>query len=206
MQSGGHIESRKLLLATGVRDLLPDLPGLTECYGISVHHCPYCDAWEHRGKSLVACGAGKAATGLALALRTWSDRVWACCHGEDLPSDDRERALGNGIRIRTQRITRLECANGRLLRVHFEEGESLACDALFFNTGQVQRSTLAKSLGCKMKPDGGILTDGRQCSGVRGLYVAGDAEKEMQFVIVAAAEGSIAAVAMNQELQDEERR
>jgi thioredoxin reductase len=81
---GSIIRARKVLLATGVRDVLPDLPGFVPLYGASVHHCPYCDAWEHRDQRLAAYGQGEAALGLALSLRTWSKRVTACTDGARL--------------------------------------------------------------------------------------------------------------------------
>jgi thioredoxin reductase len=174
-------------------------------YGSSVHHCPYCDGWEHRGERLAAYGKGRAAVGLALSLRTWSDRVVACCDGERLSEEDRALAERNEIGVREDGVVRLEGDDGELRRIHFERGAPLECDALFFNTGQVQRSDLPRRLGCSFKDDGGVRTSDRQCTDVPGLYLAGDADKDVQFVIVAAAEGATAAVAMNRELQDEDR-
>lgn len=203
--SGRVLESRKLLFATGVRDLLPRIPGISDFYGVSVHHCPYCDGWEHRDQRLVAFGPGPAAVGLALSLRTWSRRVAACTDGVRLGARQRERCKRNGIAIREEAIAGLEGTHGRLERVKFTSGRSLACDAMFFNTGQLQRSMLPRGLGCELKDDGGFVTDIRQGTGIPGLYLAGDAEKEVQFVIVAAAEGAVAAVAINRELQDEDR-
>jgi len=89
--------------------------------------------------------------------------------------------------------------------VHFDEGEPLEADALFFNTGQVQRSDLPRLFGCEFDKDGGVKTTDRQCTTIKGLYLAGDADKEVQFVIVAAAQGATAAVGINHELQNEDR-
>lgn len=204
LEDGTRLASRKLLLATGVRDVLPDVEGLAPLYGRSVHHCPYCDGWEHRDESLATLGAGDAAIGTALALRTWSASVTACTHGE-APSDESvERAERAGITIRTERVTRLEACDGRLCAVHFERGSPIPCTGLFFNTGQFQRSDLAERLGCSVKDNGGIATTKRQATDVPGLYVAGDADKDVQFVIVAAAEGATAGVAINREIQDED--
>lgn len=205
IKGGQTLRCRKLLLATGMSDILPKIAGIESLYGTSVHHCPYCDAWEHRDQRLVAYGIGRAAVGLAMSLRTWSDRVTACTDGQNPEPPVLEAARRNAIDLRTERVVGLEGEEGRLRRIHFEHGPSLDADALFFNTGQVQRSSLPARLGCRFKDDGGVVTNNRQCTDVPGLYLAGDADREVQFVIVAAAEGATAATAINRELQDEER-
>lgn len=204
-RGGGALRARKMLLATGVRDVLPRIEGVSEAYGISVHHCPYCDAWRHRGRVLAAYGRGRKGWGLALALRTWSPRVVACIDGGRLTEEEKRLAARNGIEVRGAKVVRIESVKGKIKRVHFARGEALRCDALFFNTGQYQRSDLPRVMGCQFKPDGGVRTSKRQATGVPGLYLAGDAAKDVQFVIVAAAEGATAAVAMNREMQDEDR-
>lgn len=198
------VRGRKLLLATGMRDRLPQVEGIETFYGSSVHHCPYCDGYEHRDQRLVAYGVGDHAVGLALALHTWSRRITACTEGVPVRAELAARAAAAGITIRTERVARLTGENGRLTCVEFVDGTDLPCDALFFNTGQVQRSDLPRLLGCRFKQDGGVETTDRQCAGVRGLYVAGDADREVEFVIVAAAQGATAGVAINGELLREE--
>lgn len=205
LQNGRALLSRKLLLATGVDDVLPEIEGLRQFYGTSVHHCPYCDGWEHRDQQLAALGPGSAAIGLALSLRTWSEHVLACTHGADLGPEDRQRAKRNGIAIREERVVRLEGPGTALQRIVFEGGPPCACDALFLNTGQFQRSDLPALLGCEFKEGRHVRVRRRQRTRVQGLYMAGDAVGEVQFAIVAAAEGATAALAMNRELQDEDR-
>jgi thioredoxin reductase len=199
---GERLRARKLLLATGMRDEVPGIEGLDRFYGRSVHHCPYCDGWEHRDERIASYGKGAAAVGLALALLTWSPQVTACTDGEPIDEAERERARGNGIEIREERVVRLE-GSERLERVVFESGPALECRALFFNTGQVQQCDLAERLGCTMRR-GAVQTTARQGTGVPGLFLAGDADKDVQFVIVAAGEGATAAVAINKELHEED--
>jgi thioredoxin reductase len=204
VEGGGRVSARKLLLATGVRDKLPDIENIRDFYGKTVHHCPYCDGWEHRDERLVAIGDGKAAIGLALSLRTWSDQVSACICGEPLEDSDRERAESNGIVIHASMPIRMEGRGGRLERLHFADGPPLECDAVFFNSDIMQRSRLPTMLGCECDDSGLIRTEGKQGTGVCGLFLAGDADGDVQFAIVAAAEGAIAATAINRELQDED--
>lgn len=205
LDDGATLRGRTLLLATGVRDILPEIEGLQALYGRSVHHCPYCDGYEHRDQRLIALGKPSKAVGLALCLLTWSTQVTACTNGEEADPESADLARRAGIPLRTEPISRLVSQEGRLAGIELAGGECVPAEALFFNTGQVQRTPLAKLLGCRFKDDGGVLTSERQCTDVPGLYVAGDADKDVQFVIVAAAEGATAAVAMNRELQDRDR-
>ena len=203
--AGRRATCRKLLLATGVVDRLPEVEGVRPLYGRSVHHCPYCDGWEHRDGHLVAYGWGAKAAGLALSLRTWSERVTACTDGRSLDADDRRRLARNGIAVREERVVRLEGADGRLARIVFAAGPPLACEAMFFNTEHGPRCELAGRLGCEYDEQGHVRTSGKQRTPIPGLFLAGDADGDVQFVITAAAEGATAAVAINRELQDEDR-
>jgi thioredoxin reductase len=207
VQTAGRssLTARKLLLATGVKDCLPDIERIADFYGRTVHHCPYCDGWEHRDKRLAAVGAGEAAVGLALSLRTWSDKIIACSSGVALEKGDRDRLARNGIEHREEVPIRVEGRDLRLERLHFDQGPPLACDALFFSSDQFQRSSLPSSLGCECDAQGLIVTHDKQNAGACGLFLAGDADGDVQFAIVAAAEGATAATAINRELQDEDR-
>jgi thioredoxin reductase len=196
--------AKKLLLATGVKDELPDIENIKDFYGKAVHHCPYCDGWEHRDQRLVAIGEGNAAVGLALSLRTWSDKVTACICGKQLLDEDGERAQRNGIAVHQGAPIRFEGRDGRLTQLHFAAGPPLPCDAVFFNSDVMQRSRLPLMLGCERDDAGLIRTERRQGTGVCGLFLAGDADGDVQFAIVAAAEGATAATAINRELQDED--
>lgn len=212
--NGQTYRSRKLLIATGVKDELPDVPGAADFYGKGVHHCPYCDGYEYADQPLVAFGEGRAAVGLALSLRTWSKDVTACTNGTPIDDACRDRVTRNGIKLREEPIARLE-GRRRLERICFgasaneskiESGAapSIPCAALFFNTGQYQHSQLPHMLGCELKENGQVVTKSKQHTCVSGLYLAGDADGDTQFVIVAAAEGATAATAINRDLQDED--
>ena len=204
--SGERFTSRKLLLATGVADVLPDAPGFRDFYGRGVHHCPYCDGWEYRDRAIACYGLGDKAVGLAQTLRTWSARVTACTDGRPVDDDRLRRTRRNGIALRTEPVARLEGEAGRVRRVVFESGPPLECQAVFFNTGQVQRSALPRDLGCRYDEKGHVSTEDRQGTTIPGLFVIGDADDDVQFIIVAAAEGATAAVAINRQLQEDDQR
>lgn len=201
---GGEETSRYLLLATGVVDDLPAIGGLDACYGRSVFHCPYCDGWEVRDRQLAVIGIGNDASGMAGALKTWSDRVLLCSHGRRVDAAVREKLARGGIDVRTERIAALDHDDGMLHAIRFETGDPAPCDALFFTTGQHPQSDLAIRLGCRLTKRGTVKTGTLSNTNVPNVFVAGDASRDAQFVVVAAAEGIKAAVAINQALQRQE--
>src|SRR3954453_6591690 len=200
------VTARAILLATGMKDYPPNIPGLLDLYGKSVHHCPYCDGWEHHGKHLVALASGSSACKLALTLRIWSPQVTACSNGKPLTDSDRDELAKNGASWREETVTRLAETQNGSVEVSFESGPSLACEAVFFGGDQEQRSPLATVLGCETNDDDLVDTYDKQRTCVEGVFVAGDAAGDVQFAIVAAAEGAIAAVAINHMLQEQDVR
>jgi thioredoxin reductase len=205
LADGSIVQSRKLLVATGVCDNLPQIDGFEEMYGRSVFHCPYCDGWEARDQPLAIYGQGARGVGLSLELTAWSRDLVLCTDGRaEISTDDRERLTRNGIRIREERVIALEGHAGMLQRIRFETGESLARSAIFFTTGQFQRSELAVRLGCEVNDKGTVRTGKYESTHLPGLYVAGDASRAVQWVIVAAAEGAEAAFSINTDLIKED--
>jgi len=200
-----HLTSRKLLLATGVVDELPTVEGLSQFYGTSVFHCPYCDGWEMRDQPLAVYGHGENGLGLALELTFWTRNLVLCTDGPaELSGDDIQRLLKRNISLNENKIARLEGSAGVLERIVFANGESLAVRGMFFSTGQRQGSHLPQQLGCKFTEQGCVRTYDYERTDVPGLYAAGDASRFAQFAVVAASEGALAAVAINKELMKED--
>jgi thioredoxin reductase len=205
LASGEVIPSRKLLLATGVVDNLPEIPGFRELYGRSVFHCPYCDGWELRDKPMTIYGRGERGYGLALELTAWSRDLVLCTDGpSEIDAEALDRLTRNGIRVCEDRVARLEGSDGVLTQIVFADGSSLDCRALFFTTGQYQRSDLLMKLGCEFNEKGTVSTGKYETTHLPGLFVAGDASRAVQWVVVAAAEGAEAAFAINTDLLKEE--
>ncbi len=197
--------ARKLLLATGVRDHVPELPGIQDFYGKSVHHCPYCDAWEWRDRPIAVYGRKRHGYALATALLNWSKDLVLVTNGRSgLTVKQKSELARLGIAVRTECIERLEGSGDRLQRIVFAGGGVLERDALFFSTGQNQCCDLTLKLGCIFTNEGTVKTDLKGDTNVPGLYVAGDAGRDVQFVIVAASEGAKAGVAINEALQAEQ--
>jgi thioredoxin reductase len=205
LQDGGRERARKLLLATGSEDKLPDIPGFAELYGHGVFNCPYCDGWEERDRPLAVYGRGKKAMNFALQLTVWSKDIVLCTDGEcGLEDKDRQRLERHGITLREEKVTRLDGDGKGLKTVHFDGGEPLARKALFFITGGKPDCSLATKLGCQLTAKGFVRTVGNEETNVPGLFVAGDASQGVQFAIVAASEGALAAFEINSELIEDD--
>ena len=201
-EDGNCYLSHKLLVATGLKDNVPTLPGFAELYGSSVHHCPYCDGWEWRDQRLAVYAKTKDGSELCLALKnTWSDQVTYFTDGNTrMKPSTLEYLEANGIRIITDRVQGLEGRDGLLKGVRLQSGELVPMDALFFVNGFRQQCNLAEAFGCDVGRKGAVITNRSQQTNITGLYVAGDASRDMHFVVVAAAEGAKAAVNINKEL------
>jgi thioredoxin reductase len=203
LADGSRRESRKLLIATGVVDKVPDIEGFARLYGRSVFHCPYCDGWEVRDQPLAIYGRGERGLGLSLELTGWSRDLVLCTDGpSEIDAAGLARLERNDIRVREDRLVRLE-GEAHLDRIVFATGEPLARRALFFTTGQEQQSQLAMGLGCQLNEKGTVPTGKYETTHLPGLYVAGDASRAVQWVVVAAAEGAEAAFAINTDLLKE---
>ena len=204
LADGVRLAARKLLIATGVVDNLPDIPGFRELYGRGVFHCPYCDGWEFRDQPLAVYGRGARGFGLSLELTGWSRDIVLCTDGaSEIEPDDLARLTRNGIAVREDRVARLE-GDQSVERIVFENGDALARRAVFFTTGQTQQSELARLLGCEINDKGTVRTGKYETTHLTGLYVAGDASRAVQWVVVAAAEGAEAAFAINTDLLKED--
>lgn len=203
---GERVTCRKLLLATGLVDQLPEVPGVGEMYGKSVHHCPYCDGWECRDQPIGIYARECSGIEMSLRLRTWTNDIILFTDGPaGISAEDAARLERNGIRVREEKIARLEGTNGMLERIAFVNGGGVERSALFLKTRQEQGSSIAKQLRCAVTAEHGVETAGKhEETHTKGVFVAGDSSKDVLLAIMAAAEGADAAFGINCELQEED--
>jgi thioredoxin reductase len=204
-------EARRILLATGLRDLTPDCPGFPDFYGVTVHHCPDCDGYEASDKRVAVLSRGRAAIGFTLGLLTWTDKLWLMTNGDegDITKEHRAKLDHFNISITNRRVIKLEgdAETKQIKRVRFEDGEPLECDALFFNLGTEMSGDLHETLGCRLDEECGLIwVDDEQQTSVSGVYAAGDITPHSQLAVVAAAEGAMAAIQIHKSLIPEEQR
>ena len=200
------VTARRVLLATGVSDVLPPLPGFRELWGRGVLHCPYCHAWEVRGQPLAVYGQGRTVTGLALLVSRWSPDVVVLTDGPGhLTPNARRRLRRQKIGIREEPVARLLGSGSRGLRsIEFVDGSRLARAALFVHASQHQRSPLAADIGARLTSKAAVWVDSALQTSIPGLYAAGDTKPGTQQALLAAADGNRAAIVINESLTREE--
>jgi thioredoxin reductase len=208
---GQSFEARRILLATGLRDLTPDCPGFPDFYGITVHHCPDCDGYEVSDRRVAVLSRGQEAVGFTLNMLTWTDKLTLLTNGDegDMTDEHLAKLAHFNIPLNNRRIVGLEGDVEKKLieRVRFEDGEALECDALFFNLGTEMSGDLHEQLGCKLDKECGLVSvDKEQQTSVPGVYAAGDITPHSQLAVVAASEGAMAAIHIHKSLIPEERR
>ncbi|HEX8407446.1 MAG TPA: NAD(P)/FAD-dependent oxidoreductase [Thermoanaerobaculia bacterium] len=199
----GVLRARRIVLAYGVRDTLPDIPELESYYGVTVHHCPDCDGYECRDQRIGVVGWGKKVVGLALKLLQWSNDVVIFTHGHDREWDEEQHSklLAEQIAVKDEKVAALEGSSGRVEAAVLATGERVAIQRLFFNIKVERACTFAEDLGCEVdpeKPD--ILVDEHRMTTVEGVWAIGDLVEGAQLAITAAADGAIAAIAINKSL------
>lgn len=198
--SGAQGSARKVLIATGVVDKLPELPGIERFYGKSVHHCLYCDGYEYRDEKLAAYGDPQKGSDLARVMRQWSRDVTLCTDGRKLDPALRDRLAKDGIAVAQTCVASLQGADGKLHGIEFTDGTSISCKALFFSTGCKPGSDLGQQLGCACDDKGGLAASESMETSVQGVFVVGDASRDVLQIAVAMGEGSRAAIAINKAL------
>jgi thioredoxin reductase len=200
-KDGEELHCQALLLATGFRDTLPPIAGARELHGDLVVPCPYCDAWEVRDQPLAAFSYPNEIGGAyANLLAQWTNDLIFCAERRPVLSDELRRSLAaRNVRIEHRELRSIE-RDGDGVRLIFAEGETVWRKKLFYHLGGAPASRLAEHLGASLDDKGGVEVDRNGRSSVRGLFVAGDATRDVLQAVVAAGEGCAAAVTINEYL------
>jgi thioredoxin reductase len=206
-ENKGLFYGRKILLATGLSDHVPEINGIENYYGKSVFHCPHCDGWEFRDKPWVVYTLSRAsAVEVSLRFKTWTNDITLMTRNvRGLTRQDKLVLAANGIKLCNGSIKGFDGIEGQLRAVLLEDGSKIPAAAFFFHTGHSQQSDFGRQLKCRLSSKGRILYSKLQRTSVHGVYVAGDATSSMHLVIIAAAEGAKAAIAIDAELNKEDR-
>jgi thioredoxin reductase len=203
LESGEIIRARRLLLAIGLKDVWPDVPGLDRVYGSTAHVCPDCDGHECVDKKVVVIGSGRKAVAMALNLTTWTSEIVICTNGEPANLDlqeycDKLDALN--IPVIEFPISHIDHRGSRVHSLTFESGLALDTDEIFFAIGQYPADDLGAQLHCERDAGGHIIVDDSYHTSVRNCFAAGDIVPGPQLAVAAAADGAIAALAIHKSL------
>ncbi|MFI2210187.1 NAD(P)/FAD-dependent oxidoreductase [Streptomyces sp. NPDC020141] len=204
LAGGAGLTARRVLVATGLRDELPDLPGVREQWGKGLLHCPYCHGHEVADRPLGVLGTHPGAVGQALLLRHWSPDVILFAHTLELTGDDRERLEARGVAVAEGRVERLATDGGRLYGVGLADGRTAPREAVFVVPRMTPADGLLTGLGCAVDDDGRVCVDASGRTGVPGVWAVGNVVDPRAQLITAAGAASAAAIALHHDLAAED--
>ncbi|AUP80054.1 NAD(P)/FAD-dependent oxidoreductase [Flavivirga eckloniae] len=204
-ESNDTFTSKKLIFASGIKDRLPNIKGLSECWGISVIHCPYCHGYEVKHEKTGILGNGEYGFEFSKMISNWTKDLTLFTNGKStLTKDQAESLQAHNIPIVETEIDSLVHTNGQLKHVVFKEGGTSAVKAMYAKVPFTQNSDIPISLGCELTEHGYITVDSFQRTKVPGLFVCGDSTSFMRSVSNAVTSGSFAGSMANKELIEEE--
>ncbi|HEV2644357.1 MAG TPA: NAD(P)/FAD-dependent oxidoreductase, partial [Candidatus Elarobacter sp.] len=208
LENGVSVTARRVLLAIGIRDVWPDVPGLDRCYGDTAHVCPDCDGYEARGRKTVVIASGRKAASLALALTTWTREIVICTNGvpAEMSAELMAKLDALNIPILEAKVTRLVSSQGKAHSLELDGGMCLDCEQIFFAIGQEPSDDLGAQLGCERDDIGRVVTDEHLHTSVKHVYAAGDIIHGPQLAIAAAGNAAVAAIAIHHSLLPDGRR
>lgn len=208
LTDGRHVPTRRVVFTTGLRDIIPEIPGLQEFYGTSIWHCPDCDGPGIQDLRVGVIGWGRSIAAFCMEMLTWTEDLTVLTHGhrEDMPPLSREALDRFGIRVRQEPIERVEGRDGAVERVVFREGQTLQVDAMFFHIAYGPGCSIPAELGCEADEEGSLQVNSDHETSVPGIYAAGDITHGSKLAISAAAEGTRAAIGVRRSLLPPARR
>lgn len=206
---GAQLSARRILLATGSRDELPDIPGVQERWGRDLLHCPYCHGWEVRDQPIAVLGTNPGSIPHALLVRQWSDDVIFFAHVVEPTADELAQLEVRGVQVVTGRVARLVVEADQLSAVELSDGRVIPRTAVFIRPVNAPHADgLLTGLGCEVDGAGFAIVDASGQTSTAGVWAAGNVVDPRFQVITSAGGGSAAAIAINADLvrEDVERR
>ena len=201
LAGGGVLSARRILVATGLRDELPEIAGFRERWGRDALHCPYCHGWEVRDEPLGVLGTHPGSVDHACLVRQWSEDVLFFAHRHDLTPAERARLEARGVDVVEGEVVRLVVEGDRLTGVELVDGRVVARSAVFIRpANRPHPDGLPGGLGCEVDDDGFVVVDAGGRTTVPGVWAAGNVVDPRAQVITAAGAGSAAAIAINADL------
>lgn len=205
LENGLEFTSRKVLLATGVTDLIPNIPGFVDCWGISILHCPYCHGYENKGKKTSVIGNGDQGFVLAKTIRQWTDNLTLYTNGTSTLSPEETFKLNqHNILVVQNDITEIEHIDGNIKQVHFADTLSETPEVIYVQLPFKQQCDIPNKLGIEMTEKGFIFISHAMETSVSGIYAAGDCLSFFRSVAHAVASGNKAGAIINKCLIEED--
>lgn len=203
--TGEKFYAKKLILASGVKDIMPDIPGFAECWGISVIHCPYCHGYEVKNEITGILSNGDMAYEFSKLIFNLTKNLTLFTNGKAVLSDEQlEKLKNNNIILNEDEIKEVKHENGFIQKIIFKNGKEVPLQALYAKIPFEQNINVSDDLGCELTEQGFIKVDIMQKTTVSGLFACGDNVTMMRSVANAVAQGNFAGAMVNKELSDDE--
>lgn len=204
-ESGKVFTARKILFATGVKDLLPEIKGFAECWGISILHCPYCHGYEVKKEKTAIVANGDMGFEYAKLISNWTKDLRLLTNGKStLTLEQTQILLNHQIEIIEDEIESVEHENGNVRQIIFKNQSKVIVKAIYFRPPFEQHCPIPETLGCEVNEQGLLQVDPMQKTNIAGVYASGDCTTQMRSVAIAVSTGSFAGAVMNKEFIDED--
>ena len=204
-QSGETFKAKKIIFAAGIKDIMPNIEGYAECWGISVLHCPYCHGYEVRNEITGILGNGDFGFEFSMLISNWTKDLTLFTNGKSaLTAEQTVKIISHNIKISEGEIEKLEHNNGYIQNIIFKDGTKSYVKAIYAYSRFLQHCTIPETLGCELNDQGYIKTDPLQKTTVHGIYSSGDSTTRLRTVANAVATGTTAGMMANKEIIEEE--
>lgn len=199
--SGESFAARKLIFASGIKDQLPAIAGLAECWGITALHCPYCHGYEVRDRTTGILGNGDADFDFAALIANWTRDLTLLTNGSCIVTPEQSQRLSDrGIEVISKKIAKVEHNDGHVDQIVYKDGTRLPLDVLYVRPKFEQHCPIPAALGCELTEDGYLKVAPTQATSVRGVFACGDNSSKMRTVANAVGTGTTAGMMANKEL------
>jgi thioredoxin reductase len=204
VESGKAFRAKKLIFATGIKDIMPAIKGFAACWGISVVHCPYCHGYEFKSKITGILANGARAFHLASLVNNLTDKLTLLTNSKaELTEEQILQIKNNNIEINETAVTEIEHNNGLIKNVVFSDGTSKPLDALYAALPFTQHSDIPASLGCELSEHGYIKVSPMQETNINGVFACGDNSSMMRSLANAIYAGNLTGAVVNAKLVEE---
>ncbi|MEY8844201.1 NAD(P)/FAD-dependent oxidoreductase [Bacillus safensis] len=200
---GDTFEAKKIILATGLQDILPEIEGIHDVYGKTLFSCPFCDGWELKDKALALIAENQRALHMAKLLSNWTKDLIVFTNGHVLAEEDKSLLMAHSIQVIDVPIVSIDHDNGELRSLQLANGETVKREGGFVASEFKQSAPFAEKLGCQMTKNAGIETDILGRTTVSGVFACGDNLGGPAQLVLAAAAGSQAGMGVIHELVQE---
>lgn len=202
--SGQSFKAKKLLFATGIKDLMPEIKGFSECWGISVIHCPYCHGYEVRNQKTALLANGEMTFHMAQMISQWTKELVLFTNGQLQLSEEQQQQLNlHGIPVIHTPIIEIKHENGQLKSLLLQDGQEHFFKVMYSRVNFEQHTSIPENMGCEINEQGFIVVNDKKESTISGVYAAGDNTSMARAVAMAVSSGTLSATSINSALISE---